>query len=107
VLRVYVEKKYSIKTRSLGLPTWSDKLLQEVIRLILEAYYEPRCRPHSHGFRSGRGCHTALGEITSGWKGVKWFIEGAISRCFDSLDHPILLTIVVRNGSYRSRHSGS
>jgi len=65
-----------------------------VIRLILEAYYEPQFSPHSHGFRSGRGCHTAMGEITNGWKGVKWFIAGDISRCFDSLNHPVLLTIL-------------
>lgn len=94
VRRVYIEKRHSTKKRPLGLPTWSDKLLQEVIRLMLEAYYEPQFSPHAHGFRPGRGCHTALGEITSGWKGVKWFIEGDISQCFDSLDHPVLLTIL-------------
>jgi len=64
VRRVYIEKKHSTKKRPLGLPTWSDKVLQEVIRLLLEAYYEPQFSPHSHGFRPGRGCHTALGEIT-------------------------------------------
>jgi retron-type reverse transcriptase len=83
VRRVYIAKKHSTKKRPLGLPTWSDKVLQEVIRLILEAYYEPQFSPHSHGFRPGRGCHTALGEITNRWKGVKWFIEGDISQCFD------------------------
>ena len=94
VRRVYIEKPHSTKKRPLGLPTWSDKVLQEVIRLLLEAYYDPQFSPHSHGFRPGRGCHTALGEITSGWKGVKWFIEGDISQCFDSLDHSVLLTIL-------------
>src|SRR5207248_1888532 len=61
--RVYIEKKHSTKKRPLGLPTWSDKLLQEVMRLILEAYFEPQFSDHSHGFRTGRGCHTALGRI--------------------------------------------
>jgi group II intron reverse transcriptase/maturase len=93
VRRTLIPKK-SGKFRALGLPTWSDKLLQEVIRSILEAYYEPQFSRHSHGFRPGRGCHTALDEITRHWRGVKWFIEGDISRCFDSLDFQIMLSIL-------------
>jgi len=92
VRRVYIEKKNSTKKRPLGMPTWSDKLLQEVIRLILEAYYEPTFSESSHGFRPGRGCHTALGEIDRYWIGTVWFIEGDIKACFDSLDHEILLS---------------
>jgi group II intron reverse transcriptase/maturase len=78
-------------TRPLGIPTWSDKLLQEVIRLILEAYYEPQFSDHSHGFRPGRGCHTALSTIYHSWHGTTWFIEGDIAAYFDSIDHQILL----------------
>ena len=63
VRRIYIDKKDSSKKRPLGLPTWSDKLLQEVIRSLLEAYYEPQFSDRSHGFRPGRGCHTALREI--------------------------------------------
>jgi retron-type reverse transcriptase len=83
VRRVYIQKKHSTQKRPLGLPSWSDKLLQEVIRLILEAYYEPQFSPTSHGFRTHRGCHTALREIYHKWVGTKWFVEGDISRCFD------------------------
>jgi len=93
VRRAYIPKKFR-KVRALGLPTWSDKLLQEVIRMILEAYYEPQFSSYSHGFRPGRGCHTALREITKRWRGVKWFIEGDIARCFDSFDFQIMLSIL-------------
>lgn len=94
VRRTYVEKKHSTKMRPLGLPSWSDKLLQEVIRLILEAYFEPQFSLSSHGFRAGRGCHTALRTIYHTWIGTTWFIEGDISQCFDSLDHEFLLSIL-------------
>jgi group II intron reverse transcriptase/maturase len=94
VRRTYIEKKRSKKKRPLGIPTWSDKLLQEVIRLILEAYYEPQFSDHSHGFRPQRGCHTALRAIHRRWNGTVWFLEGDISQCFDRLDHQVLLAIL-------------
>ncbi len=91
VRRVYIEKKHSTKKRALGLPTWSDKLLQEVIRLILDSYFDVQFSDHSHGFRPGRGCHTALQDIYETWAGTTWYLEGDISACFDSLSHDILL----------------
>lgn len=92
--RVYIEKKGSTKKRPLGIPGWSDKLLQEVMRLLLEAFYEPQFSPFSHGFRPKRGCHTALQEVYHKWVGTKWFVEGDIAQCFDSLDHPTLVSIL-------------
>lgn len=96
VKRKYIKKKNG-GYRALGLPGWNDKLVQEVIRAILEAYYEPRFSKHSHGFRPGRGCHTALLEIHNKWNGVKWFIEGDIEGCYDNIDHALLLEILGRD----------
>ena len=88
--RVYIPKKTG--KRPLGMPPWSDKLVAEVVRLLLEAYYDVQFSGRSHGFRPGRGCHTALDEVVSVWKGTHWMIEGDISDCFGSLDHTVMLS---------------
>src|SRR2546430_1217929 len=68
-----------------------------VVRLLLEAYYEPRFSPRSHGFRPGRGCHTALTEVANHWTGTTWFIEGDIADCFGSFDHDVMLSILAEH----------
>lgn len=92
--RSYIKKKNSKKQRPLGIPTFTDKLVQEALRLIFEAVYEPTFSPCSHGFRPNRSCHTALKSLKREFTGVSWFIEGDIKGCFDNIDHHTLVQIL-------------
>jgi group II intron reverse transcriptase/maturase len=93
--RTYIAKKNNAaKTRPLGIPSTDDKLVQEIVRMILEAIYEPTFSPKSHGFRSERSCHTALTQVRKTFTGVRWVIEGDIKACFDSFDHHVLIDIL-------------
>ena len=92
--RIYIDKKNSTKKRPLGIPSADDKLVQEVVRLLLESIYEPTFSANSHGFRPKRSCHTALLQIQRTFKGAKWFVEGDIKACFDSFDHHVLIGLL-------------
>jgi len=94
--REYIKKKHSNKKRPLGIPSADDKLVQEVVRMILEAIYEPTFSKYSHGFRPKRSCHTALRQLSLEFTGAKWFIEGDIKACFDSFDHHVLIELIRR-----------
>jgi len=95
--REYIAKKNNpAKKRPLGIPSTDDRLVQEIIRMILEAIYEPTFSKTSHGFRPHRSCHTALLQIQNRFTSVKWFVEGDIKACFDSFDHHILIDLLRR-----------
>ena len=93
--RTYIEKRNrNGKKRPLGIPTFTDKLVQEVLRMVLEAVYEPIFLECSHGFRPKRSCHTALNGIKRGFNGTRWFVEGDIKGCFDTIDHGTLVGLM-------------
>ena len=92
--REYIKKKTGNKKRPLGISSADDKLVQEVVRMILESIYEGSFSEKSHGFRPNRSCHTALVQIRNTFTGAKWFVEGDIKACFDSFDHSVLIRIL-------------
>ena len=93
--RTYIAKQNNpSKKRPLGIPSTDDKLVQEIVRMILEAIYEPTFSDKSHGFRPERSCHTALLQVQKTFTGARWIIEGDITACFDSFDHHVLIDIL-------------
>jgi len=93
--RIYISKKNGDK-RPLSIPSFEDKLIQEVVRMILEGIYEKNFSDMSHGFRPERSCHTALAQVKNSFTGVTWFIEGDIKGFFNNIDHHTLVGILKR-----------
>jgi group II intron reverse transcriptase/maturase len=94
--REYIAKKNSKKKRPLGIPGGNDKLIQEVVRMILESIFERNFSKNSHGFRPKRSCHTALLQIHDTFTGTHWFVEGDIQACFDSFSHQVVIELLRR-----------
>lgn len=97
--RVQIPKPGKTTTRPLTIAPPRDKIVQEVMRMILEVIFEPTFSDDSHGFRTGRGCHTALRQVKTQFGAATTIIEGDISKCFDSFDHKILIKLIEKKVS--------
>lgn len=98
--RTYIPKASGSGMRPITIAPPREKIVQEVMRMILDAIFDSEKGPtfleSSHGFRRGKGTHSALETIRKNWGGTRWFIEGDIKGCFDNIDHHILMKLLRR-----------
>lgn len=78
----------------MGIQSGNDKLVQEVVKMILESIYEPVFKKTSHGFRPNKSCQTALYQIQKTFTGTNWFVKGDIHACFDSFNHYTIIRML-------------
>ena len=93
IRRKYIDKPGKSEKRPLGIPTIRDRIVQECMRIVLEPILEAQFFYHSYGFRPMRDAAMALQRINylTFQTGYHWIVEGDISKCFDCIDHNILL----------------
>lgn len=96
IRRIWIPKPGRSEKRPLGIPNFQDRVVQEVIRMLLDAIYEPQFKDCSHGFRANRGQHGCIKYIRAWFPGTTWYIEGDISKCYDSIDHDVLIALLKR-----------
>jgi retron-type reverse transcriptase len=92
--RIMIPKSDGVSKRPLTIAPPRDKVVQEVMRMLLEAIFEPTFSNNSHGFRPNRGCHTALRQIKTQFVGASYMIEGDISKCFYKFDPVVLIELI-------------
>ncbi|XP_059438344.1 nuclear intron maturase 1, mitochondrial [Corylus avellana] len=75
-------------------PCFQDRVVQEVLLMVLEPVFEARFSPKSHAFRPGRSAHTVIRTIRSNFAGYLWFLKGDLSEIFDNVDGNVVLNCV-------------
>lgn len=92
VLRVEIPKDDGGK-RLLGIPAVRDRVVQQALLVILQPIFDPDFHPSSYGYRPSRSSHQAIAksEMFIRKYEMGWVVDMDLSKCFDMLDHEIIL----------------